>query len=79
MQSSEPFVAETTNHYEVLGPAEGAVLFAVLDDSLREAAANPGQLLKLLSRRGVYVDSRWGLVFRKALVGWSDPGWQSIR
>jgi hypothetical protein len=78
-QRAKALVTETTNHYEVFWAAKGAVLFAVLDDPLREATANAGQLLELLSRRGVDIDSRWGRVIRKALVQWRGPGWRLIR
>jgi len=78
-QRAKAFVAETANHYEVLGSAKGPPLFAVLDDPLGEATANAGQLLKLFGRRSVDIDSRWGWGFRRDLVRWRGPGWQLIR
>ena len=78
-QRAKALVAETANHYEVLGPAKRAVLFSMLDDPLSEARANAGQLLKLLGGRGVDIDSRWGGVFRSALVRWRGCGRQLIR
>lgn len=78
-QGAKALVAETANHYEVLGAAKGAVLFPVLDYLLSEASTNARQLLKLLGRRGVEIDSRWRLAFRKDLVRWRDPGRQLIR
>src|SRR5947209_17982426 len=50
-QLTEVSLADAANHQQVLGPAERAIAFALLDDARGERRPDTRQLLKLLARR----------------------------
>ena len=56
-QALKTFVTNAAHDNQMFGFAEGAVFFAVFDDSFRDGFANAGQRLEFLGRGGVDVDA----------------------